>query len=273
MDQEALLELLAKVRRDRGLDFRGYKSQTLSRRIQKCVTAAGAASFSDYARVLDERPNEYRELLRALTIKVTGFFRDPDAWSIVYERVMPILVSAKVRTFQTNRTQQLLRFWSAGCATGEEPYTLALLAHRFLAQTNTALKATILGTDLDREPLLKARRGEYAPSALREIPELFRNGSLAVGGLIRLRDSVRNLVHFRFHDLGSSDPPGRMDLIVCRNVAIYFDRPLQEKVFSNFHRSLSEGGFLFLGKAEAVIGSARDQFETVDRRWKIYRKL
>ena len=261
--------LMEKITRDRGFQCSRYKDKCLRRRFAVRMRAKGAASHTEYARILDSDPREYDRLVRSLTINVTKFFRNWDTYSVVSQKVIPALME---------RGERELRIWSAGCSSGEEPYSVAILMHQHAAETNRLprLKSvSIVGTDIDTDCLGEADRAFYPDSALGETPaELREKYFPVVAGMHTMRPDVRQLVTFQARDLLNSPPPFEdVHLLVCRNVVIYFEREAQDALFAEFHRGLAPGGFLVLGKVETLLGAARGLFSPVNARERIFRKI
>ena len=258
--------LTAKITRDRGFACASYKGKCVRRRIAVRMRARGVNTYRDYARVLDSDAREYDSLLDALTINVTHFFRNTEAWSALDAIVLSALVCAD---------HAPVRIWSAGCSSGEETYTLAILCHRrVLALGRRAPSVEILGTDIDRASLERAERGSYLPAALAEMPAAVRATYMRGSGAVSVPDAVRSLVRFQRHDLlGEVAPGDPFDLIVCRNVVIYFDRRSQEALLDKFHGALVPGGALMQGKVETLVGSTRARFAALDARERIFRRV
>lgn len=267
-DDAGFRKLMEKITRDSGFRCASYKDKCLRRRIAVRMRAKGADSTHEYAGVLDTDPREYARLLRSLTVNVTKFFRNPETYAAVEKRVIPELWSG---------TSDELRVWSAGCASGEEPYSVAVLFHKHAQETRTCEQLSrldILGTDIDHDVLGEAERAFYAESALVETPLALRDRYFPqVAGLHTMLPEVRQLVRFAHDDLLAFKPPvSDVHLILCRNVIIYFERDAQDKLFAEFHRVLAPGGFLVLGKVETLLGDSRSLFEPVNARERIFRK-
>jgi len=258
--------LTAKITRDRGFGCASYKDKCVRRRIAVRMRARGVHTYRDYARVLDREAGEYDQLLDALTINVTHFFRNAEAWASLDALVLAPLVTAG---------HAPVRLWSAGCSSGEETYTLAILCHRRAAALGRRAPAIeILGTDIDRASLEAAERGSYLPAALAEMPPAVRAECMPGSGAVSVSAGVRALVRFMRHDLLSEPaPPGSFDVIVCRNVVIYFDRRSQEVLLDKFHGALAPSGALMQGKVETLVGSTRARFEALDARERIFRRV
>lgn len=257
--------LTAKITRERGFGCASYKEKCLRRRIAVRMRARGVHTYRDYARVLDSDGAEYERLLDALTINVTRFFRNPEAWEALDELVLGPLMTA-------GRTP--LRIWSAGCASGEEPYTLAILLQRRAALLGKKARPfEIIATDINAASLEAAGRAEYESSTLVDMPAELRSAYVTGDGPFTIGAAVRAPVRLRRHDLLADAPPGApFDLIVCRNVTIYFDRRSQEALLEQFHLALAPQGVLFQGKVETLTGAARARFEIVDARERIFRR-
>lgn len=267
-DDAGFRTLMEKITRDSGFRCASYKDKCLRRRIAVRMRAKGADTASEYASVLDTDPREYERLLRSLTVNVTKFFRNPETYAAIESKVIPELWRAHPSD---------LRVWSAGCATGEEPYSVAILLHKHALETHSEdqlANVDVLGTDIDSEVLGEAQRAFYAEPSLSETPLALRDRYFPeVAGLRTMLPDVKNLVRFECDDLLASNPPmTAAHLILCRNVIIYFEREAQDKLFADFHRALAPGGFLVLGKVETLLGDARALFTPVNARERIFRK-
>ena len=258
---------MEKITRESGFRCASYKDKCLRRRIAVRMRAKGAYTAHEYAGVLDTDPREYERLLRSLTVNVTKFFRNIDTYHAIEKKVIPELWST---------TSNGLRIWSAGCASGEEPYSLAILLHKHAQESHCVDRLNgvdILGTDIDAEVLGEAERGFYAESALMETPRTLESYFPQVAGLRTMLPEVRKMVRFQNDDLLAFKPPvADVHLIACRNVIIYFEREAQDRLFAEFHRVLAPGGFLVLGKVETLLGDARALFEPINARERIFRK-
>jgi chemotaxis methyl-accepting protein methylase len=268
MPKDGLLQILDKVHQNKNFDFRSYKESTLKRRIERRLRATKTKSYQQYIKVLDADPGEYTKLIDNLTIQVTEFFRNPEAWQIIREQVLPDIIRRKFE----NR-EQLLQVWCPGCATGEEVYSVAILLEQLLDERRTNFEVNIWGTDIDMESLHKAEKAEYKPDITKSIPQDILNRYFNFDGNFRVKSGIRSWTHFRSNDLVLDEPLKQTDMIICRNVAIYFTRPLQEKIFINFGQGLNDKGYLFLGKAETLIGPAREEFKVINKRWRVYQKI
>ncbi|HET6232831.1 MAG TPA: protein-glutamate O-methyltransferase CheR [Longimicrobiaceae bacterium] len=265
-DDEELEKLKVKIERDRGFNCQFYKDKCLRRRIAVRMRARGKASFAEYGQLLDREPAEYETLLDTLTINVTKFFRNLETWRAVEQLVLPPLFD--MRTHQ-------LRVWSAGSSSGEEAYTVSILAREWAEKHGRGAdlaRLHVLGTDIDRRSLEAAQRGEYPDLSLQETPQAVRERWFSPGPPYRIRPEVQRNVAFVRRDLISEPPPPEQNLIFCRNVVIYFDREIQERLFKGFYDALVPGGFLVMGKVETLIGPARTLFRAVNNRERIFQK-
>ena len=257
-DERAFLALTQKISKARGLSCESYKDKCLKRRIAVRMRARGVHTYEDYSRLLDSDAHEYQELLDALTINVTKFFRNAETW----DALRPYLR-------RLGETHGSLRIWSAGCASGEEPYTIAVLALDALGD-RAAQRVRIDATDIDRLSLERTRQAQYPAVAFSEMPVPLRRRYFRADQPLPI---VRDLVEVRAHDLMREGPPHPpYNLIVCRNVVIYFERQAQERLFRVFVDGLVPGGVLLLGKVETLFGPARDWLKLVDPRERIYMK-
>lgn len=239
-----LENLLEKIYRERGLDFRGYKKSSLMRRIQKRMHDVHAKSYLDYMRVLDALPQEYNELLEALTIKVTEFFRDAEVFKAVKEIVLPELVERKKRLWQRQ-----IRIWCPACASGEEAYSVAMLLAEELGKELGSYDVKIYATDISGGALAAARAGEYLENKLKGVPEALRSKYFKAG---KIDKKIRNMIIFGNHNLVTDPPISHLDALFCRNVLIYLTQELQKKLVPKLHAALEREGFLILGKSESI---------------------
>ncbi len=233
------------------------------------MRARGATSFAQYAGILDTDEAEYERLIDALTINVSKFFRNPETFACITAKILPELWTVQ---------SPLIRIWSAGCATGEEAYSLAVLCREYALTRGEPQKLErlrIIGSDIDRESVSVASKGRYPITAFVDTAPAVRDRYFPFeNGLYSASPEIRNLVSFEKRDLLSHEGPGgRMHMIACRNVVIYFTRITQEQLFERFHDLLLPGGFLVLGKVETLLGKAREMFAPVSSRERIFRRL
>jgi two-component system CheB/CheR fusion protein len=259
-----MAEMLAILRARTGHDFSGYKRPTLLRRTQRRMSLIGSQTLGEYASVLRERSEEAAALANDLMINVTGFFRDPEAWEAFRLAVIrPLLESHRSN----------VRAWVSGCATGEEAYSLAMLLSEEITATNrTDLEVKIFATDASEKPLAFARAGIYPGGiegdiSTERLDRFFEKGEHTY----RITKHLRDMVIFAPQDVLHDPPFSRLDLCTCRNLLIYLEPESQRRVLALLHFSLREGGYLFLGNAE-TLGPLEEAFETVNKKWRIYRR-
>jgi chemotaxis protein methyltransferase CheR len=265
-NDEELERLKAKIQRERGFNTQYYKDKCLRRRIAVRMRARARHTFEEYAELLDRDPAEYDILLDTLTINVTKLFRNLEMWQVVEAQVLP-------RLFDWARPQH--RIWSAGSASGEEAYTVSILLHEWAERhrrTADLGRFHVTGTDIDRRSLEAAQRAEFPELSLTETPEEIREKWFSPGPPFRLRDEAKRNVSFVRRDLISEAPLAEQSLIFCRNVIIYFDREIQERLFQRFYDALVPGGFLVLGKVETLIGPTRALFRSISNRERVFQK-
>lgn len=257
--------LLRYLQLARGIDLHGYKPNTLARRIRKRMAMVGVPGFAGYRDYLEAHPDEFGTLFDTILINVTGFFRDPPAWEAVRTLALPEIVASRP-------AGEPIRVWSAGCASGEEAYTLAMLFAEQLGLERVRNQVTVYGTDVDEDALNIGRRAVYSPAQVAGVPaELLERYFEQADGLYRLSPELRRQVIFGSHDLLGDAPISRVDLLVCRNTLMYFNAETQARVLERFHFALKEGGFLLLGRAESLVAQA-DAFTPADSRHRLSRK-
>lgn len=259
--------LTQKITADRGFRCGSYKERCLRRRIAVRMRAKGVHTYRDYMRVLDGNADEYERLIDTLTINVTKLFRNWDVYDAIARVVVPALWASRAEP---------LRVWSAGCASGDEPYSLAALFHRHAREQHELHRLRtleILATDVDARILDVARSGTYDDPAFADTPPDLRAAYFSADRPSAVTPDLRAMVNFAQHDLLRGDVPRKdLHLIVCRNVIIYFDRESQERLLERFADALAPGGFLVLGKVETLLGSARTALASVDARSRIFRR-
>jgi len=264
--EDTLRDILSQVSRQTNIDFQPYKPSTILRRITRRMAVTHNDTLRDYEHYLAAHPEEIGELVMAFLIKVTEFFRDSEAFNYLRDHVLPQLIE------RGRANGRVLRFWSAGCATGEEPYSLALLVANQLGAELPAWSIKIFATDLDDGAVTYARRGIYPRNVLNNLPDEYRVRFFEPSDQgYRIAKSLRQLVIFGQQDLSTGAPFPRIDLVICRNLLIYFKPELQQHVLDLFAYSLHQvNGYLFLGKAETARPS-KAIFELIDKRCKLYR--
>ncbi len=266
IEERAFQLLERKIYQEKGLQVKGYRDSYVKRRIGVRMRAHGVSSYVEYVRILNSSPEEYDLLLGNLTINVTQFFRDESTFEALKKDVLPQLISTK-----RERGQRMIKAWCAGCATGEEPYSVAMLFHLVLGPEISSWVVKVYGTDIDQMSLQKAREGKYERIASfegRELKEYFD-----FNGQCKLKTMVKQMVRFEHYDLTSGHWSNHFDLIVCRNVLIYFSPSLQEELLHTFYHCLNKDGYLVLGKTETLLGESRKMFNPVNIRECIHQKL
>jgi two-component system CheB/CheR fusion protein len=257
-------QLLEFVRDERGFDYTGYRRPTLTRRFQKRMQEVGVDDWDAYRVYLTEHPEEFVELFNTILINVTGFFRDREAWELVADEVIPRLLEEK--------GDAPIRAWSAGCASGEEPYTIAMLLAEALGEDGFGRQVKIYATDIDDDALTEAREATYSAKQLENVPPGLRERYFQQqnNGFV-FRNDIRRAVIFGRNDLHRDPPISRVDLLVSRNTLMYFDPELQQRILANFYFALNRGGFLVVGKAEAL-QSGRNFFVPYNLKRRIFMK-
>lgn len=258
--------LLIYLRQNRGFDFTGYKRSTLIRRVSKRIQSLNIDNFADYLDYLEVDPDEFNHLFNTILINVTGFFRDATAWEYLAEQVLPNLIKNK-------KNGETIRIWSAGCASGEEAYTLAILLAEILGIEECRQRVKIYATDVDEEALNQARQAVYSHTDVQAIsPDIQQKYFQILGKKFVFRQDLRRSVIFGRHDLLQDAPISRLDLLVCRNALMYFNSETQGRILARFHFALNDSGFLFLGKAEMLLMYSH-LFTPVDLKNRIFTKV
>jgi two-component system CheB/CheR fusion protein len=257
--------LLQYLQTARGFDFHGYKPASLARRIRKRMAAVNAPSFAAYQDYLEVHPNEFGTLFNTILINVTAFFRDPAAWDVIRSRAIPEILAAKA-------ADEPIRAWSAGCATGEEAYSIAMLLAEELGPDAFRERVKIYATDVDDEALNAARHAAYSERAIEAVPpELVDKYFERLDGLFFFRKDLRRSVIFGRHDLINDAPISRIDLLTCRNTLMYLNSETQARVLARLHFALNDGGFLLLGRAETLMAHGHT-FMPIDLKRRLSRK-
>ncbi|HEY3275029.1 MAG TPA: chemotaxis protein CheB [Syntrophorhabdaceae bacterium] len=256
-------KVLMIIRAKTGHDFSQYKKNTLSRRIRRRISIHNLQNIADYVRYLGDRPEEVKQLLKEMLINVTNFFRDPEAFEALTKVALPEILRDKPDDY-------LLRVWVAGCATGEEAYSIAMAIREHAEETGRDCKVQIFATDLDETSIAIARAGMFPANIALDVPRsLLGKFFLKEEKSYRVRKDIRDEIVFAVQDVAKDAPFTRLDLVSCRNVLIYMEPELQEKLLGLFHYSLKPGGVLLLGSSESV-GARSDLFRTIDRKWKFF---
>src|SRR5439155_12033589 len=262
--QNGFQKILFLLRNHSGIDFSLYKSNTVHRRIARRMLLNKIDRPQAYAAFLRGSPKGLEARYSDMLINVSSFFLNPEAFEVLKEKVFPKLI-LKPR-------DKPLRVWVLGCSTGQEAYSIAMSFVEFSEQAGHARKLQLFATDVNEALLDKGRAGLYAKSLVHDLsPERLRRFFVEDNGGYRVAKFLREMVLFARQNLLSDPPFSQMDLVTCRNLLIYLEQDLQQKILSTFHSALKPGGFLFLGESEST-GSLRDLFETVDKKHKIFSK-
>ncbi|HEX2833921.1 MAG TPA: CheR family methyltransferase [Thermoanaerobaculia bacterium] len=262
-DEQALIDIFTFLRVRTGHDFTNYKRPTILRRIERRLAVREIPRLSDYANFLRNQPEEAEALLRELLISVTNFFRDREVWDRVEETIVP-------RLFAGKGSDDYVRVWVAGCATGEEAYTVAMILADAAMELASPPEIQIFASDLDEQAIAKARNGFYTAAETADVsPERLRRHFVPDHDGFRIRRELRELVLFANHNLIKDPPFSHVDFVTCRNVLIYLNRSAQERAMAVLHFALEPGGYLLLGTAETVDG-AMQLFSTIDKAHHIY---
>ena len=262
-------KLMATVLAHRGLDLTQYRRAYIERRLAARMRNLEIHTYREYTDRLQSMPEEYSALIDVLTINVTDFFRDTPVWDILRTRVVSDMLAEKLRG--RSRT---IRVWSAGCATGEEPYSVAMMLLDALGKDADKFLITILGTDLDPDALASAAKGVYDNEFLKHIPPSYQVRFVRSAGKksFEVLPEVRRLVRFKHISLFDGPPMRVADLVLCRNVFIYLDRTRQAKVLETFWTALARGGYMVLGRSEKLSRESARRFEPIEPKERIYRK-
>jgi chemotaxis protein methyltransferase CheR len=269
IEEDPGFELLKKViTKSTGFNCEQYKEAHFKRRVNVRVRATNSENYEEYLRLLKKNSAEHEYLIKALTINVSEFFRNPETFGVIEKEVIPFLIKSR-----SDSLVKSIRIWSAGCATGEEVYSLAILLHRILGRDFDRYRISIIGTDIDSLSLEKARKGTYHESVLKNVNASIKESYFVrQGETYQVSDQLKNMIRFKRHDMISESCINRFDLIICRNVMIYFKKEIQEQLQLKFHQSLNRGGFFVIGKAETLLGTASNRFKSYNARERLYIK-
>ncbi|MBD2020062.1 PAS domain-containing protein [Leptolyngbya sp. FACHB-36] len=260
---EALLEY---VKRNRGFDFTGYKRSSLMRRVNKRMQMVGIDGYNTYLDYLEVHPDEFQHLFNTLLINVTSFFRDHSIWDYAISEMIPLMVSRTA-------PDEPIRVWTAGCASGEEAYTVAMAIAEVIGIEAFRSRVKIYATDIDDDALSHARQATYLANDLSTVPpELVEKYFEPSDDRYGFRKDLRRSVIFGRHDLIQDAPISKIDLLLCRNVLMYFNAETQARILARFHFALRNGGFLVLGKAEMQMLHA-NIFSPIDLKRRIFTKV
>ena len=263
LDFENLLNYLNS---SRGLDFTGYKRNSLKRLTARRMQRVGVETYSEYLDYLQVHPQEHDNLFNSLMLNVTAFFRDRPAWDSLNAEIIPQIINSKEKS-------EPIRLWSAGCATGEEAYSLAILFAEALGIEQFCRRVKIYATDLDEAAIAKGRQALYSAKSIESIDRAWQEKYFEPKGTnFVFLNELRRCVIFGRHDLVHDAPISRLDLLCCRNTLMYFNAETQAKVLDRFHFALKERGFLFVGKAEMLLTQA-NLFKAINNKYRIFARV
>ena len=251
MEDEDFNLFIAYIKRKTAIDLSQYKEVQMKRRLTTLRQKRGFVNFAEYSKALDKDPLLFDEFLDRMTINVSEFYRNPARWEVLEQRFLPDLL----------KKQTKLKVWSAACSTGEEPYTLAMILSQLGALGNTEL----LATDLDMGVLKKAKEGVYVERSLRDVPEICKKQYFKEqDGQFLVDERLKKAIIFKQQNLLYDRFDSGFDLIVCRNVMIYFTEDAKQQLYAKFSEALKPGGLLFVGSTEQIFSPAQFSFETAD---------
>ena len=263
LENSAFQKVKRMITQATGLNCSGYRDEYLKRRFEIRLRATGTGTYGRYIVYLNKHPEEFTNLLNDLTVNYTTFFRDRDVYQYLEYRLFPKLFLSK----------SLVKIWSAGCATGEEPYSLAILVHKVLEKRLPEHSVSIIASDIDEDALAKARRGVYGVRQVSTVTSSMLNQFFdKEGDGYRVKDFIKDMVHFERFDLMNKPQHSQLDLILCRNVMIYFSKEGQQHIHMNFYHALKDNGYLITGKSEILSGEPAKKFQAIDYIIRLYQK-
>ena len=265
------LRLLMKRIKDRtGIDLSQYKDNYILRRLSSRMKVLGAATYRDYMAVLEREPGEYDKVIDAFTINVSEFFRDKEVFKVISGQVIPAIIAAKKLSGRRS-----LRIWSAGCACGEEVYSLSMILNEALGSDYNTFSIRLYASDIDEPCMAKAREGYYDPVSLKNVDKSYLTKYTTTGadGKIKVKDEIKRNVTFKSYDMIKGGKFGSFfDLILCRNVMIYFSDDQKAKLLMEFYNSLATGGYMVIGRTETLVGDSRTAFQAINSMERVYRR-
>ena len=261
-------KLKARIVKETKLDCQYYRDSYIQRRVSSRMRHINVDNYAQYMDYMTNHPDESKKLLDALTINVTNFFRDPDVFTEIERKILPDILT---RAQEENRA---VRIWSAGCSRGAEPYTLAMIVCDAMQKRGHEQEVIIYASDIDDESLKTAMKGEYSTEMIQGVS----SGRLKkyfdrIDDSYQAKDGIKRLIQFKKRDLIKGVGFNSLDLILCRNVVIYFSVELKERLYKQFYKNLSEGGYLVLGKSEFLTGGPGELFTDVNNSARIYKKM
>ncbi|MCD1294162.1 hypothetical protein CUJ83_04030 [Methanocella sp. CWC-04] len=262
--------LLRKVHDRTGIDLCQYKDNYITRRVSTRLKALNVSTYREYMKALDTMPGEYEKIVDAFTINVSEFFRDKETFKVIMHTVIPSIINEK-----TVQGRKMIRIWSAGCACGEEVHSISMILHELLGSSYDKFTISLYATDIDDACMKKAKDGVYEMTSFRNVDKalLEKYTVPSESGKLALKPEIKRNIHYRRYDLIKGDKFGSFfDLILCRNVMIYFSEEQKKKLLMDFYNSLSSSGYLVIGKTETLVGDSRNLLEVVNNQERIYRK-
>lgn len=233
-----------------GINLSYYKEKQMKRRIDALIKKYNMEQYEDYIRSIKANKKMFDEFINYLTINVSEFYRNPEQWEILKKEIVPML----------KKSGSNLKVWSAACSTGDEPYTLAMILNEFFPLNDIK----IIATDIDNEVLEKAKKGVYTEKSLENLPKEYKNNYFESSGeMYKIKDSVKRCIEFRHHNLLADEYPKNIDLIVCRNVLIYFTEEAKNYIYKKFNEALKPTGVLFVGSTEQIILANKFNFKSM----------
>jgi len=247
-----------------GINFDYYRESYLKRRLKVRLTLTKTHTYPKYRQFLNKNPEEFKRLIDDVTVNYTKFFRDTDVYDFLKDNLLPKLIFS---------SKPWIRIWSAGCSTGEEPYTLSMLIHEISIKIPKKRRVTIYASDIDETVLAKSETGEYNQRAVQNVNEKFLKKYFdCQDKTYKIKPFVKGIIRFEKQDLMSPPLRRNLDLILCRNVMIYFSREIQQIIYGHFYNSLRSGGYFISGKTELINGEVAKKFVDVDPQCRVYQK-
>jgi chemotaxis protein methyltransferase CheR len=264
VSEKGLPELIQYVQKLLNIQLTSYKQDYIKRRLLSRMNSTRSKDFAEYHQYLKIHLEEEEKLRNALTINVTKFFRDLDVFDLVRKEIFPAIL----------RDKRTIKIWSAGCSSGEEPYTYAIILHE-LGKTGPALNGAIIATDIDEEMLKKARVGMYEKNALENMTDIqiSRHFDKKEDGKYYVKDHIKQVVRFQAHDLMKAGPIARMDMVSCRNVTIYFNEQQKKDLVKLVHESLAKDGFYIMGMSEYMAKDVEHLFKAYRPMLKVFQRI
>jgi two-component system, chemotaxis family, CheB/CheR fusion protein len=260
-----LKKIVTIIRRQSGHDFSSYKKSTILRRIERRIKMLQLSNIGQYAKLLQDNPREAELLFKDMLIRVTSFFREPDAFRILEKKVLPQLLVGKSYDIP-------VRVWICGCCSGEEAYSIAMLLAEHIEAKKITTRVQIFATDIYPEAIVAARRGIYPDTISANVStKRLKKWFIHEGTSYQVKKELREMVIFAEQNVVHDSPFSKMDMVCCRNLLIYLEPQLQEKLLHTFYYSLNGGGFLFLGSSESL-GKSAELFSTISRQWRIFQR-